>query len=63
MVRWDAEWPEPGDYLRTPTGTTYLVHDVRPGRVRPFSCGVERLVAGAEPEPGRPVHPMVWVKR
>lgn len=67
FVRWDGELPEPGDLLQYDSGTTYLVLDVRPGRVRPFTATVQRLTSAerdeAVAEPDATVWACSWVAR
>lgn len=50
-----APVPEPGDFLRTRTGSCYRIDEVRPGRVRPvssFRCTRLEKDAVAEGAPG-----------
>lgn len=58
---------EQGDYLRTQTGRTYLVQDVRvqtrgkhTGRQH-LSCVV--MAPDHQPEPDATVHPLYWYPR
>ncbi len=63
MTRWEGDHPEPGDLLQSSAGTRYFVHEVRPGRVNPFTLMVVRLAPDAVVEGDGRTFEFVWNKR
>lgn len=39
VYEWGADWPEPGDFLRTESGSCYRIEKVRPARFGSATLG------------------------